>query len=306
MRLGENRASAEPPRQWHSLPVLVVDDNATNRLILDAMLRKWQMLPTLVASAQEALETVAASHAQGREFGLVISDVGMPEMDGFAFCERLRQQPQTADLAIILLTSYDRMGETSHDAQLGVAAHLVKPIKESERLRALKCAMTNSSAPTSCPATPVTPTAPVTAPTAASPVPCLKVLVVDDGVTNQTLAAGILKKWGHKVHVANNGREAVEAFEAGHFDLILMDIQMPEMDGLEATTVIRRREESTGRHVHIVALTAHALKGDEQMCLAAGMDHFLSKPLRQTQLLDVVSGISARLRDNRPVDVKTS
>ena len=223
-------------------------------------------------------------------------------MDGFAFCERLRQQPQTADLAIILLTSYDRMGETSHDAQLGVAAHLVKPIKESELLRALQCAMTHSSAPTSCPATPA---APVTAPTAASPVPCLKVLVVDDGVTNQTLAAGILKKWGHKVHVANNGREAVEAFEADHFDLILMDIQMPEMDGLEATTAIRRREESTGRHVHIVALTAHALKGDEQMCLEAGMDHFLSKPLRQAQLLDVVIGISASLQGNRPADLKT-
>ena len=131
------------------------------------------------------------------------------------------------------------------------------------------------------------------APSAVAPqIPALKILVVDDGITNQRLAVGILKKWGHAVHVASNGREAVEAYESNQFDLILMDIQMPEMDGLEATTVIRQRERETGRRVPIVALTAHALKGDEQMCFAAGMDHFLAKPLRQTQLLEVLLGIS--------------
>jgi PAS domain S-box-containing protein len=260
-----------------SLPVLIVDDNATNRKILEGMLHHWNTDPTSVSSASEALTVLRERHAAGNPFRLVLTDVNMPVVDGFMLCEQIRGISELADLTIVVLTSGDRVGDHSLCNQFGVAAHLLKPVKPSELLRVVLRVLGEAVDRQ------VTGTG-MLEPAAKSLTKSLRVLLAEDSVVNQKLAEGLLNKWGHTVHTVATGLAAVEAWNSETFDLILMDVQMPTMNGLEATAAIRQREAQTGGHIPIIALTAHALEGDRDQCLSAGMDDYVPKPLRHQDL----------------------
>ncbi|MHB0957876.1 MAG: hybrid sensor histidine kinase/response regulator [Pirellulaceae bacterium] len=270
------------PVELHGLRVLVVDDNATNRRILEEVLLSWQMVPRTAPSGAEALKLLHAAQAAGEPFGLVLSDVHMPHMDGLTLAEQIRQDPDARHTVIIMLTSGDRPEDLVACEKLGIGAHLLKPFKQSELLDAIQLALGLDVS-----RRPAVPT------THLPPVRSLRILLAEDSLVNQKLAIALLQEQGHHVTVAHNGREAVAAFEAERFDVILMDVQMPEMDGLEATAAIRRREASTGRRVPIVAMTAYALKGDRERCLQAGMDGYVAKPIRAQELLDTVARLFA-------------
>jgi PAS domain S-box-containing protein len=290
--LGDQSApSRVEPELVRDLRVLIVDDNRTNRQILEETCAHWSMRPCSVGSAREALETLASMHESGEPAGLVITDVHMPETDGFTLAEEIRQTPFAARMPIIILTSGSRATDTERCQQLDIHAALLKPVKPSELLAAVVGAVAVS--PAAATVRPV-----IDAGTAPPP---LRILLAEDGIANQKLVVGLLTKWGHQVSVAQHGREALDLCAATQFDLVLMDVQMPELDGIEATRILRRRERETGRHVPIIALTAHALKGDREKCLAAGMDAYVSKPLRAQELLEALRTFFPAPRDPRAV-----
>jgi signal transduction histidine kinase len=303
--LRESDAIPPPPPlaadQLRDLPVLVVDDNATNRRALEEMLRNWHMAPVTAADGESALASLGEAAARGEAVPLVLLDALMPGMDGFRVAELVKRRPDLAGATLIMLSSGDHSGNAKRCRELGVARCLTKPVKQSELLDAIVTALAGPAAawrasrpPTKASSTPV-----------ASP---LRILLVEDNSVNQMLAVRILEKDAHAVTVAASGREALsklgiaapgtEAFAEPAlpgdrtdppFDLVLMDVQMPEMDGLEATAVIRAHERATGRHLPIIAMTAHAMKGDREQCLAAGMDDYLSKPIQADQLRKAVA-----------------
>jgi CheY-like chemotaxis protein/HPt (histidine-containing phosphotransfer) domain-containing protein/anti-sigma regulatory factor (Ser/Thr protein kinase) len=268
--------ATQPPRRV-MLPgtrVLVVDDNATNRRIVAEVLGGWELLVASCASAEEAIQQLREAFRSGSPFDLLISDVNMPQADGFSLLEQVRRDPTLADLPAILLTSSERPEDSQRSQQLGVAQRLMKPVKQSELFDAIQQALGLVEAAEAA-STPV-----------AATMPALKVLLAEDSLVNQRLMVGILERLGHTVVLAASGTEAVERALAEPVDLILMDVQMPEMDGLEATRRIRQLERAQGRRrVPIIAMTAHALKGDRERCLEAGMDEYVAKPVRQWQLV---------------------
>ena len=272
---------------------LVVDDNATNRRILDEILKKWDLLPASVASAAEALSRLKQAAKAGQRFELILTDINMPEMDGFSLIEKMREDASLAETTVIVLTSGDRPNDAARAERLGVTQRLLKPVKQSELFDAVAVALGLTVAPPEVLASEQpTPTAP------------LWILLAEDSLVNQRLAVGLLERRGHRVTVAANGREALEAIAKQPFDLVLMDVQMPEMDGLEATRQIRLKEGQSARDpVPIIAMTAHALKGDRERCLAAGMNEYVSKPIRERQLLSAmmaVMGEHGEFRDPAP------
>ncbi len=271
-------------------PVLVVDDNATNRRILEEMLRNWGMRPTLVDNAASALETLQAAAADGSPFRLLLSDVNMPSSDGFMLAEWIRSDLSIADIAIIMLTSSGRPGDAERREELGVTANLLKPAKQSEIFDAIVRAL-GVSAPEDDPAQQAVLEK-------ANKLGALRILLAEDNIVNQKLAQGVLSRQGHKVIIANNGHEPLEALRTSEFDIVLMDVQMPEMDGFEATKAIRAAEQTTGKHQAIIAMTAHAMAGDRELCLAAGMDEYVSKPIRVHELMDKLAIV---LGDRKPV-----
>jgi two-component system, sensor histidine kinase and response regulator len=287
------RFAIAPPEFAASLPalagslagvrVLVVDDNATNRRILDELLRSWAMQPTVVADARAALEQLRRQQAAGAPFQLLLSDVQMPGMDGFDLVEELRRTDDSPRTVIMMLTSGDQTTDLSRSNALNVAACLLKPLKQRELYEAILGALHSDLA-----IGPPSDTASAAQRAVSRP---LSVLLVEDSLVNRKLASAVLTKQGHRVTVAGDGREAVEAVARQQFDLVLMDIQMPEMDGLQATRAIRRAEQSTGQHVPIIALTAHALKGDQEVCLKAGMDGYVSKPVTARQLRQAIEEV---------------
>jgi two-component system sensor histidine kinase/response regulator len=267
------------------MPVLVVDDNATNRRILDAMLRHWKMLPELAEGGAEGLERMRQHKQAGHAFPLVLIDALMPGMDGFELAAKIKADPALAGATIMMLTSAGQRGDAARCRELGIQAYLIKPIRQSELLDAILTTLGTPRAGKRRPSL-------VTRHTLREARPKLRILVVEDNAVNQRLAVRLLEKQGHEVDVAANGREALAKLAAGPpFDLALMDVQMPEMDGLEATAAIRREEERTGRHLPILAMTAHALKGDRERCLAAGMDGYVSKPLHPEELYAGLRGV---------------
>jgi PAS domain S-box-containing protein len=303
------RRAARAPESLAGMPVLVVDDNATNRRILQEMLTNWGMRPTAVAGGREALAALENAAAAGDPYLLVLTDAMMPEMDGFTLAERIKGREKFADAVILMLSSADRAGDAARCRRLGLARYVVKPIKQSELFDAIVNEV-------GVPADPVAPPEGLVSLTAARPdlrpdrpaAPPrrpLRVLVAEDNLINQKLAVRLLSKQGHSVCLAGNGREALALLEREAVDLVLMDVQMPEMGGLEATARIRERERETGRHLPIVALTAHAMKGDREGCLAAGMDAYLSKPIQEKELLRVLDEIALRLpaADGNAADV---
>jgi CheY-like chemotaxis protein len=258
----------------------VVDDNATNRRILNDILQSWRMQVTAAADGPQALATLFRIQKQGERIPLVITDVNMPAMDGFQLAERIRESAQLGDTLIIMLTSGSRAGDMGRCQELGVAAHLMKPVKQSELLNAIMLAVGAVDGEVDVGQT--------VGEVEMGAIGGLQVLLAEDGIANQKLAVGLLERWGHRVTIANNGKEAVGLQQSQPFDLVLMDVQMPEMDGLEATRVIRDREQETGTHVPIIAMTARALKGDREKCLDAGMDGYVSKPVRKKELEDAI------------------
>ena len=267
------------------LSVLVVDDNAVNRRILSELLASWGLRPAMAASGAEALTELRRAAEEGEPHSLVVLDFMMPDLDGVTVAEQIRRDPVLAGAIILMLSSADRPLAAERCKELGIALCLVKPIKESELLEALVAALGTAGAPVR--------TVVVPAALDADSQP-LRVLVAEDNPVNQRVVKAILELRGHTPLLAANGREALSAWERQSFDIVLMDVQMPEMDGFQATAAIRAREESTGAHVPIVALTAHALQGDRERCLAAGMDGYLAKPIHSEELIELVERLAAR------------
>lgn len=273
-----------------NLPVLVVDDNATNRQILFEVLRQWQMKPVLVASGREAIVEMQRAKLSGESFPLVLTDCHMPEMDGFTLSELIHADPELSGATIMMLTSGVRKGAYERCRELGIQATLLKPIKQSE----LKLAIVNAVAGISRSDIPAQVESSSGDAAGRENQRVLKILLAEDNPVNQKVVIRTLEKRGHQIQLAPNGRIAVEASAAEFFDVILMDVQMPEMDGLTATRTIRLREQATGgRHIPIIAMTAHAMKGDQERCLGAGMDDYLTKPIKFSDLFVLLEKWSA-------------
>ena len=285
---------AVEPTYVRGLPVLVVDDNATNRLILREMLTNWGMRPAVVEGGAEALAALERARDAGEPFAMVLLDAMMPEMDGFSLAARIREAPELTGATLMMLSSADRREDAARCRDLGVAAYLTKPIRQSTLLDTIMTAL----GPRASVEDRAAPGAPTTAAGADRPRRSLRLLLAEDNAVNQRLAVSLLEKRGHRVTVAGNGREAVEAVESAgpqQFDAVLMDVQMPEMDGFEATAALRAREDAGADHVPIIAMTAHAMKGDKERCLSAGMDGYLTKPLRPQELFEVVERLAAAM-----------
>lgn len=270
------------PASLEGRRILVVDDNATNRRILEELLRNWLTDPVIVAGASDAIAALESAEANGKKFDLLLTDANMPGTDGFTLIEQLRIRGDLPVPVIMMLTSSGRPGDIALCTELGISSYLMKPIKQSELFDAI-----------------VESLGVMTSVDEDQPngngqqehSRSLAVLLAEDSVVNQRLAIALLEKWGHQVTVAGTGQLAVAKWESGSYDVILMDIQMPEMDGHEATRTIREREEKTGQHIPIIAMTAHALKGDEERCLAVGMDAYISKPIRAPLLFGKLAEI---------------
>ncbi|MEO5618612.1 MAG: response regulator [Candidatus Eisenbacteria bacterium] len=260
------------PSQLRGLRVLVVDDNATNRRILGEMLSNWRLDPTLVDGAPAALAALESASQAAKPFHLALLDAQMPGMDGYTLARRIRDRKGAAP-AVILLTSAGLHERPKRGS--GIHAALLKPVKQSDLLDTIVTTLGGRTAGHERAA--VTPRAPTRS---------LEVLLVEDNRVNQTMALRILEKRGHRVRVAENGQQALAALDGGaRFDVVLMDVQMPVMNGLEATAHIREGEQGSGRHLPIVAMTAHAMRGDRERCLAAGMDGYLVKPVQGDELV---------------------
>jgi PAS domain S-box-containing protein len=273
------------PNPLQGLHVLVVDDNASNRLILSEMLSNWGMRPVGAESACQALRELQRAFSAGEPYPLMLLDSHMPGMDGFALAEQILTQPDLVGDAIMMLVSSDRQGSEPRCQEYGIRACLTKPIKQSELLNTIiDLLSTRKTSPLSATAVDLEAAPPHT--TRERP---LNILLAEDNTVNQRLAVRILEKRGHSTVVACNGKEAVALLERQPFDLILMDLEMPEMSGLEATAAIRARERNTGGHIPILALTAHAMKGDRERCLAAGMDGYVAKPVQPRELYQAIA-----------------
>jgi signal transduction histidine kinase/DNA-binding response OmpR family regulator/nitrate/nitrite-specific signal transduction histidine kinase len=290
---GETPCVQETRETLHGLRVLVVDDNATNRRILKETLTSWRMHPTEADGASAALTILRSAEVSGQPFALMLLDAQMPDMDGLGLVERMRKDGHYGDPVIILLSSADRCDFARSNAA-GIRHYLPKPATQSELLDAIATALGTARVDPSPPL--------ITRPKLREPGRRLRILLAEDNAVNQKLAQRLLEKWGHRVVVAEDGRRAVALFQdagPGGFDLILMDVQMPEMNGFEATAALREAEHHTGGHVPIVAMTAHAMKGDEERCLAAGMDGYLSKPLDAAKLFETLERVNGTV-DTKP------
>jgi PAS domain S-box-containing protein len=277
---GDGEAIPQPPFDARTIHALVVDDHATNRRIVAEILEGWHISVTGVATAGDALHALREAVDAGHPFHLVLTDALMPGVDGYTLAEQIAADPRLSSVKIMLLTSAGSPALHRRQAAL-FAATLLKPIKQSELLDAIVTAFAAPEAPARRRRTKVSRRP-------RRPARVLRVLVAEDNPTNQKLVSALLEQQGHTVAIVSNGRVAVERATQEPFDLILMDVQMPEMSGLEAAMAIREAERGTGRHVAIVALTARAMAGDREQCLAAGMDAYVSKPVRSDELLSAI------------------
>ena len=271
------------PAVLRGLRVLVVDDNATNRRILQEILGNWRMKPTLVDSGAAALDALRRAAAEAKPFQLALIDGQMPAMDGFTLAAQVRRDRHLSATTVIMLTSLGHPGDGPRVRQSGIVAYLTKPVKQSDLFDAIAAAFSRAPAKSAAKSAPV-----------KSSVRSLRILLAEDHPVNQRVAVSLLEKRGHKVSVAANGLLALAALEEKVFDLILMDVQMPKLGGLEATAAIREKERGTGRHIPIVAMTAHAMIGDRERCLQAGMDAYVAKPVQPVELFDTIENLVQR------------
>jgi signal transduction histidine kinase/CheY-like chemotaxis protein len=283
-RVLQPEATARTTVRLAGLRVLVVDDNSTNRRILTAFAERWRMECEEACSGAQALEQLRRSAASRRPFDLVLLDVQMPEMDGFALASAMRSDPDLHPGTVMMLTSLDLIGATARCRELGIHSYLVKPVSARDLAKAIGRALSSERA------RPAAMEAPVLAGAAAP----LRILLAEDNPVNQTLARRLLEKRGHAVTTASTGREAVEQYRQWPFDVVIMDVQMPEMDGLEASAAIRQLGLAVGGSAPIIAMTAHAMKGDRERCLAAGMDAYVTKPIDGKELLWLVEQLGSQ------------
>lgn len=283
-----------PPKVLENLPVLVIDGNATNRSILREMLLNWSMKPVEVGSGAEALEKMGQHKKRGEFFKLILVDSNMPGMDGFSLIKQIQQDPDFSAAAILMLTSTDRRGDYARSKKLGISAYLTKPVKQSELLEAIRMALGSATIEKDERFL-------ITSQSIQNARPRLRILLAEDNPINQKVAIRLLEKRGHTVEAYDDGKKVLNALRNNQFDLILMDIQMRRMTGYEVTAAIRKKEEKTKKHIPIVAMTAHAMKGDREQCLAAGMDDYLAKPLHPEELFNTIERI-ARDRQRAALD----
>jgi two-component system, sensor histidine kinase and response regulator len=275
-----------PPEILHNVKVLIVDDNRTNRRILEGLLKNWGMRSVSVEGGELALAELASALDAGDPFRLILTDMHMPQMDGFDLVGHIRKRPELVTSTIMMLTSGGQKGDAARCKELGIGAYLLKPVRQAELREGIANILGAEEK-----AAPI-PMITRYADSALDPQRSLSILLAEDHPVNQMLAKRLLEKRGHKVKIASNGREALDALEAAHdkdpYDLVLMDVQMPEIDGLTATTMLRESEKNTGRHQTVIAMTALVMQGDRERCLAAGMDGYLSKPIRPQELDDML------------------
>ncbi|HEV2490232.1 MAG TPA: response regulator, partial [Candidatus Acidoferrales bacterium] len=287
VRLGipgrELATPGEPdPDSLRGLRVLVVDDNHTNRQILLELLKNWRMVPQEAESGKLALELLERAQWEGKPFRIVILDFQMPVMDGLSLAHRIQNDARFSATSTIMLSSSAQPGEKSQGRDSGISAYLIKPVEPSELLDAILNAVTPAVNTSPAPV-------PVSSPEKVlRPASSLRILLAEDNAVNRQLATRLLEKRGHSVVAVNDGRQALQAIEREKFHLVLMDVQMPEMDGLEATRMIRKNEKSTGEHLPVVAVTAHVMKGDREKCIEAGSDDYVSKPIQAEELYSVI------------------
>ena len=282
-------APSQDPRVLENMRVLIVDDNATNRHILERTLCHWRMRPASAPGAPAAMDMLQQARSAGAPFHLMLLDCHMPEVDGFMLVEQLQELGQLQDLVIVMLTSGGQRGDGARCKDLGITGYLTKPVLQSDLLETLLRVLgprTDAAAPRQL----------VTRHSLREGRGSLRVLLAEDNPVNQRLAVRLLEKDGHSVVVAADGVRALEAFQEHPFDLILMDVQMPVMDGLETTAAIRKREASKGTHIPIVAMTAHAMAGDRQRFLSLGMDGYVSKPIHSRDLYEAIDNVFASSR----------
>jgi two-component system sensor histidine kinase/response regulator len=298
LRLG--KAAAQPSRVTAIIPphvlqsnrVLIVDDNETNRKILEETLARWGLRTTSVDGAQAALAALEASLQAASPYTLVLTDMHMPGMDGRMLVEKIRERRDLDSVRILMLSSGSNPLDPEQVQALRVDACLFKPVRQVELQAALVASLSGQPQTLAAKVIPL-PVARPLRPAMEQTVP-LRVLLVEDNPVNQKLVMRLLEKKGHAVDVAANGQEALQALNHSSFDLVLMDIQMPVMDGIEATLAIRKSEEGTMTHQTIIALTAHAMKGDQERCMEAGMDGYLAKPIRTEELDQVLQGVQGQ------------
>jgi PAS domain S-box-containing protein len=290
--LSRSRLLVPRPVNLQDLPVLVADDNATNRRILEELFLSWGMRPTVVNGGKAALAELHKATAAGQQFRLVVLDVLMPDLDGLAVAEQVQHGSEFGATRVLLLSSADWGDFPTRCRGWDRLVYLTKPVAESDLLRAIQSALgevlVDAKGRKVLPAEPA-----AQRPPRGAPGQRLHILLAEDNPVNQQVSVLLLKKQGHTVQVAVNGREALAALERQSFDLVLMDVQMPEMDGLEATAAIRRKEQGTGLHLPVVALTAHAMKGDRERCLQAGMDGYVTKPILEEELQQAIQALFA-------------
>jgi signal transduction histidine kinase/DNA-binding response OmpR family regulator len=273
-----------PESQWNvpvqalnGMRILVVDDHQTNRRIVEGILKRWGVLATCAEGGRQALSELIFGCQVGHPYGLVVTDMHMPEMDGFALVQQMRHNPELSAVTVMMLTSASRRGDVERCRELGILSYLFKPVRRRELLTALLAALGQSAGASA--------TAPVIKTAQPAQAKGLRILLAEDNRVNQIVATRLAEKMGHSVVVAGNGHLALLLLATRPFDLVLMDVQMPEMDGFTATRKIRGSEQSTPFHLPIIAMTAHAMKGDRERCIAGGMDGYVSKPING-QLLE--------------------
>jgi len=274
------------PAVLDNIRVLVVDDNATNRQILERTLGYWRMQPTAVSNATAAFNLLREAKAAGAPFSLMVADCHMPGVDGFMLMEQIQRSPDLSNLVTIMLTSGGQRGDGLRCKELGIAAYLIKPVLQADLLDALLQVLASSDGVAK-------PAQVITRHTLREGRHQLRILLAEDNLVNQKLASRLLENQGHTVVVAADGAQALNNLETQSFDLVLMDAQMPVMDGFEATAAIRRLEENTRAHIPIIAMTAHAMVGDRQRCLQAGMDGYIAKPVHAHELFETIESVLA-------------
>jgi two-component system sensor histidine kinase/response regulator len=287
--------SSPPAAILHGVKVLIVDDNRTNRRILQGLVERWGMKPTVVSDGEEALIELSAARKAEDAYGLILTDMHMPKMDGFGLVENIKERPELSTATIMMLTSGGQRGDAARCGELGIAAYLVKPIRQAELRQAIIRVLQAKQQPG--PAAMITRYSLLVE---RDPVRTLRILVAEDNHVNQKLATRLLEKRGHHVVVANNGKEALAVLAHHPFDVVLMDVQMPEMDGLAATIAIRAKEQLTGHHLPVIAMTALVMKGDRERCMEAGMDGYVSKPINPKELDDVLDACSGLRQKDFP------
>jgi PAS domain S-box-containing protein len=286
------KTAGEPARKLPSpntslagVRVLIVDDNLTNRLILTDLLRGWEMEPTAVSSGPEAVAYLKHAAERHEPYSLVLTDLHMPEMDGFTLVEEIQSKRELTRSFVLMLTSGEHMGDLERCRDLGISAYLIKPVRRAELRRAIVNALADQLQPVARKTAPT----PVLLDDERSTPGSRRILVVEDNLVNQKVTATMLEKAGHTCVLASGGPIALELLKTRQFDMILMDVQMPGMDGFETTAAIRDLQRPTGVRTPIVAMTAHAMTGDRERCLEAGMDDYISKPIRGEELTRMIA-----------------